>query len=77
MSQYWNLQTNLEDNTNKIGNSDVEGYGQISVLLSKYVLKEKGKGLSTNDFTDLYKNKVDSIEVGAQVNKLETISINH
>jgi hypothetical protein len=30
--------------------------------------KVVGKGLSTNDFTDEYKNKLDGIEVGAEVN---------
>lgn len=30
-----------------------------------FVLKETGKGLSTNDFTDAYKSKLDGIEDGA------------
>ena len=77
MSQYWNLRINMEDNTTSVGNADIEGYGQISILLSKYVLKEKGKGLSSNDFTDSYKNKLDSIEAGAEINVLETISVNN
>jgi len=38
--------------------------------------KVAGKGLSTNDFTDALKNKLDGIETGAQVNKLEKIFVN-
>lgn len=33
-----------------------------------YVQKETGKGLSTNDFTDALKNKLDGIAAGAEVN---------
>lgn len=76
MSNPWQIQTIQYDNTSAEGNIDATGYGQISILLSKYVLKEKGKGLSSNDFTDNDVRKLDSIEVGAQVNKLETLSIN-
>ena len=76
MSQNWRIITNQVDNTNSEGNANTSGYGQISVLLSKYVLKVKGKDLSTNDFTDNLYNKLESIETDAQVNKLETISIN-
>lgn len=76
MSNPWQIQTIQYDNTSAEGNIDATGYGQISILLSKYVLKEKGKGLSSNDFTDNDVQKLDSIEVSAQVNKLETLSIN-
>ena len=44
-------------------------------LLGK-VDKEDGKGLSANDFTDQDKSKLDNIESGAQVNLIESISIN-
>lgn len=77
MNNHWNIQTVQYDKTNAEGNIDTTGYGQISILLSKYVLKEKGKGLSSNDFTDNDAQKLNSIEVGAEVNKLETISINN
>ena len=79
MSRYWNLQTRLDDNTNMMGNADLldyEEYGQIAILLNHYVRKEEGKGLSTNDFTDEYRAKLDGIEDNAQVNVLETISVN-
>ena len=77
MSNPWEIKTIEYDKTNSEGNVDTTGYGQISILLSKYVLKEKGKGLSSNDFTDGDSQKLDSIQVGAEVNKLETLTINN
>ena len=41
-----------------------------------YVGKETGKGLSTNDFTTTLKQKLDGIESGAQVNKVEVVKVN-
>ena len=38
--------------------------------------KEDGKGLSENDFTNGYKNKLDGIENGAQVNVIEVVKRN-
>ena len=76
MSNPWEIKTVEYDKTNAEGNIEVSGYGQISILLNKYVLKEKGKGLSSNDFTDNDKLKLSSIEVGAEKNKLETLTIN-
>ena len=76
MSNPWEIKTVEYDKTNAEGNVEVSGYGQISILLNKYVLKEKGKGLSSNDFTDNDKLKLDSVEVGAEKNKLETLTIN-
>lgn len=43
---------------------------------SSYVAKEEGKGLSTNDFTDAYETKLSGIETGAEVNAIETITLN-
>ena len=42
---------------------------------AKFVAKEAGKGLSTNDYTTSDKTKLDGVETGAQVNVLEGISI--
>lgn len=42
---------------------------EIEELLAKKVDKEEGKELSSNDFTDDYKNKLDNIEQGAQANQ--------
>ena len=44
--------------------------------LGKKVDKEAGKGLSTNDFTNTLKTKLDGIEDGAEVNIIETIKLN-
>lgn len=38
--------------------------------------KEEGKGLSENDFTNGYKDKLDGIEGGAQVNAIEVVKRN-
>ena len=35
-----------------------------------------GKQLSTNDFTNEYKTKLDGIEAGAEVNVIETVAVN-
>ena len=41
----------------------------------KFVAKVDGKGLSTNDFTESDKSKLNGISKGAQVNVIETITI--
>ena len=41
----------------------VEKIGSTSVSLEGYVQKEDGKGLSSNDFTDEAKTKLDGIEI--------------
>lgn len=50
---------------------------QTDSLLNGKVDKVNGKGLSTNDFTDALKTKLDGIESGAQVNKIESIKVNN
>lgn len=45
-------------------------------LLNGKVNVVSGKGLSTNDFTNTDKTKLNGIESGAQVNKIETIKVN-
>lgn len=79
MSRYWEINTVVDDNTNVLGNGDLdyEEYGKIAVLLNHYVRKEEGKGLSSNDFTDEDVSKLNGIEDEAQVNVLETISVNN
>ncbi len=42
--------------------------------IDKKVSKIDGKGLSTNDFTDVLKNKLDNIEDGAQKNKVTSVN---
>ena len=48
----------------------------LNQLLSNKVDKEPGKGLSANDFTNTLKDKLDGIESGAEVNKINSISVN-
>ena len=43
-------------------------HSKIKGLLNTKVNKQEGKGLSTNDFTDAYKTKLDGIAAGAEVN---------
>lgn len=43
----------------------------------KYVSKVKGKDLSTNDFTDSAESKLNGIQAGAQVNKIESVKVNN
>lgn len=47
-----------------------------SNALSNKVDKVAGKGLSTNDFTDALKDKLDGIEAGAEVNVIEEVQVN-
>ena len=42
----------------------------------KFVAKETGKGLSTNDYTTTEKNKLSGIAAGAEVNVIESIKVN-
>ena len=44
-------------------------------IAAKYVAKEDGKGLSTNDYTTAEKTKLTGVEAGAQVNIIENVSI--
>lgn len=43
---------------------------------NKFVAKENGKGLSTNDYTTAEKNKLGGIDTGAEVNVIENIEVN-
>lgn len=51
------------------------GYETSAHAAATYVEKESGKGLSTNDFTDVLKGKLDGIAEGAQANVLETVKV--
>lgn len=59
------------ENSNKL----LKSGGAFSALADK-VDKVAGKGLSTNDFTDVLKDKLDGIEEGAQENVIEGIQLN-
>lgn len=56
-----------------IAQSKIDG---LDLTLEGKVSKVEGKDLSTNDFTDEDKQKLDDIEVGAQVNTIEHIFLN-
>ena len=45
-------------------------------VANDYVAKVSGKGLSTNDFTNAFKTKLQGIATGAQVNVIETVKVN-
>lgn len=66
----------VEDAISKIPTPDVGG--QISAALVDYVKKVEGKGLSTNDFTNKLKTKLETIipndisELEDEIGKLET-----
>ena len=49
--------------------------GLVDALVGK-VDKVEGKGLSTNDFTDAEKTKLEGIAAGAQANVLESVAVN-
>lgn len=56
-----------------VGNKSVSD--QINEAVSSKVDAVPGKGLSTNDFTDTLLEKLENIESGAQVNKIEKVDI--
>ena len=47
----------------------------VSEIKARYVQKVTGKDLSTNDFTNLLKDKLDGIESGAQVNEVSAADL--
>lgn len=51
-------------------------HSKVKTALGNKVDKVSGKGLSTNDFTNTLKNKLDGIETGAQVNVIEGVNVN-
>lgn len=58
------------------GSSNPVTGGAVYTGLDGKVDKVNGKGLSTNDFTDTLKNKLDGIEAGAQVNSVTGVKGN-
>lgn len=50
--------------------------GALSVDMSNFVTKDGDKVLSTNDFTNDLKAKLEGVAAGAQVNVIETIKVN-
>lgn len=61
------------------GTVDLSAYATtvaMNAALANKVDKVEGKQLSTEDFTTALKTKLDAIEAGAQVNKIESIVVN-
>lgn len=57
--------------------TDVEAtYAKKTEVDAAYVKKEDGKGLSTNNYTTDEKSKLEGIEAGAEVNVIESVSVN-
>lgn len=48
----------------------------VKELKELFIQKETGKGLTSNDFSDIIKDKLDNVESGAQVNKIELLQRN-
>ncbi|MBQ2644276.1 hypothetical protein IJG14_01720 [bacterium] len=65
----------LEDLARRL-NSAQENASDALEGLDDKVDKETGKGLSTNDFTNSDKTKLDSVEANAQENIIESVSVN-
>ena len=63
------------DTTLSASSSNAISNSAVTKALNNKVTKVAGKDLSTNDFTDEYKNKLDNVEAGAEVNLLEKIYI--
>ena len=56
--------------------TETSGSTELSTALSNKVDKVSGKGLSTNDYTDAEKEKLQGIAAGAEVNVIDTIKVN-
>lgn len=67
----YNLGLNLVDNTR---DADKEVSTPQQEALNLKVDKEAGKGLSTNDYTTEEKNKLTSVEEGAQANSVNSVA---
>lgn len=59
---------------NELDTADKTVVGAINELVNAKVDKVDGYGLSENDFTDTYKDKLDGIETGAQVNTVSSVN---
>lgn len=66
------LDENGKLNIKALGQDKITG---LADALAGKVSTETGKGLSSNDYTDEEKTKLANLEIGAQVNILEAISI--
>lgn len=68
---------NIPTKTSELTNdSNYVNQTALNQLLENKVDKESGKGLSANDFTNALKDKLNGIESSAEVNKINSISVN-
>lgn len=65
----------IEDLAGRVNDAQENALDALEGLSNK-VDKETGKGLSTNDFTNSDKTKLDSVEANAQENTIESVSVN-
>ena len=68
---------NLTAETNSRISADTELQSKIDILFTNKVEVEDGKGLTSNDFTDVLLNKLNSIEENAQNNKIEKVFVDN
>ncbi len=68
---------NYEELTNKPTINGVEVIGNMTGSALGLQNSESGKGLSANDYTNAEKTKLTGIAAGAQVNVIESISVNN
>ena len=64
------------DNVDNTSDANKPISNDTQAALDEKVDKVEGMGLSSNDFTDSDKTKLDGIEPGAQVNDIETVKVN-
>lgn len=64
----------IDSNTVPSSKALVDMLKALNKDLTKKVSKVEGKGLSSNDFTDVDKQKLDAIEDGAQKNKVTSVN---
>lgn len=72
----WNASTGAARILNKPDLSQYASSSDLQTGLSGKVDKVNGKGLSTNDYTTEEKSKLAGIETGAEVNIIDTITVN-
>ena len=70
-----NIQGTSIDDTTASGSTTYSS-NKTDTLLNGKVDKVNGKGLSTNDYTDAEKTKLEGITAGAEVNTIASISVN-
>ena len=61
----------VNDSILKLALGKIKSWGE-----GKFVAKETGKGLSTNDYTTAEKTKLNGDSAGSQVNKIESVKVN-